>query len=624
MAKTIDLLQGSPDWHKFRSAHFGASEAAAMLGLSPYKTRDDLLKEKATGIIPDVSASVQRVFDKGHAVEALARPIVEHFIKDDLYPVTLEDGLLSCSCDGLTLDEEMAWECKQYNATLFESVKNGVLPEHHWPQCQQVLMLSSADKLIFTCSDGTPANTISMDVLPDPKKFEQLILGWAQFESDLKNYAPVLHQEAPKAEEIMQLPSINVVVAGGLTSSNLPSVTIKFDEFLANANTALVTDEDFANGEATARFSRDTAKKLKLTRQQIIDQVADISEATRVIDLYAAKFDALGLQLEKLVKSEKESIKSRIIIDAKADFNAFVGDLSKEALPVQLDKNYPNFAEAMKNKRTISSLHDAVNTCLSNAKIELRGIVGKLKLNLVFIEQHKAHMFLFNDLQQIAYKNFDDFKLVVESRIAAHEASEKQKADALREKIRAEEVERARINAENERIKAEQEALAIKAEEDAKAKAELDAIDAENARIKAEFTRAELREAANVSCDELAQIYEPLYAPDAEEIAHMRILDAESTVTLMKNNPPPLSDMVDILADHYRINEAEMMQFLITAVTHRDLIKKINDIPDDAPLSAILKLLSAMKPIEKTELRVFLYLKQDAIKRNLKIMKTEQ
>ena len=46
--KTLDLIQGSPEWLAARAQYFTASEAPAMLGLSKYKTRQELLREKAT------------------------------------------------------------------------------------------------------------------------------------------------------------------------------------------------------------------------------------------------------------------------------------------------------------------------------------------------------------------------------------------------------------------------------------------------------------------------------------------------------------------------------------------------------------------------------------------------
>ncbi len=439
-----DIEQGSDIWHQFRAEHFGASEASAVLGLSPYKSRSELLKEKATGIAKEIKSATQRVFDKGHEVEALARVIIENRLSSDLYPVTASRGKLSASCDGLTMDESIAWECKQYQAKLYESIQRGVLPDHHWPQCQQVLYVTGAEKLMFTCSDGTAETTVSMWVYPDPVQHDILMNGWAQFEKDLASYEHVEVIEAPKPETIMQLPAINVQFSGALQSSNLSDVTVAFDSFLANANTILVTDEDFANGEATAKFSRETAKKLKLTRQQIIDQVADISEATRIIDLYAGKFDALGLQLEKLVKSEKEAIKVKIRNVAIATYAEYKIRLEKEINPIRLIVAQPNFAEAMKNKRTLASLQDAVNTELANAKINADAVAKDIRQKHTwFKEQATDFMFLFNDILDVIYKAEDDFKLVVTSRIETHKKSEAEKIEKEREKIREEERQKA-------------------------------------------------------------------------------------------------------------------------------------------------------------------------------------
>ncbi|MEG1325987.1 MAG: YqaJ viral recombinase family protein, partial [Janthinobacterium sp.] len=79
-----NLLQGSDDWHAFRFDHHGASEAAAMLGLSKKVTRSELVRMKATGLAKEFSDWVQEnILDYGHEVEALARPFAERVIGDD-------------------------------------------------------------------------------------------------------------------------------------------------------------------------------------------------------------------------------------------------------------------------------------------------------------------------------------------------------------------------------------------------------------------------------------------------------------------------------------------------------------------------------------------------------------
>src|SRR5579863_1124676 len=110
-----ELVQGSDEWAQFRLTHFGASEAAAMLGISPKVKRNELLHMKHTGTPKEFSDWVQEhILDPGHEVEALARPIVEIKIGEELYPITCSIGLISASCDGLTMGESIAWEHKQW------------------------------------------------------------------------------------------------------------------------------------------------------------------------------------------------------------------------------------------------------------------------------------------------------------------------------------------------------------------------------------------------------------------------------------------------------------------------------------------------------------------------------
>ena len=69
--KTHNLVQGSKEWDEFRTKHFGASEAAAMLGLSRQLSRNDLLLYKKTGKSKEYSDWVQEnILDYGHEVEA--------------------------------------------------------------------------------------------------------------------------------------------------------------------------------------------------------------------------------------------------------------------------------------------------------------------------------------------------------------------------------------------------------------------------------------------------------------------------------------------------------------------------------------------------------------------------
>ena len=185
------VVQGEPEWHALRANFKTASEAPAMMGESKQIKRTDLLNAKKTGLDRDVSWWVQtHLFDKGHEAEALARPILEASIGEDLFPVVGTEGELLASMDGMTLLGETLFEHKMWNEQLAADVRAGTLEPHYYWQLEQQLLVSGAEKVIFVCSDGTEQNFVFMEYRPVPGRAETLIAGWKQFDADLLEYTP--------------------------------------------------------------------------------------------------------------------------------------------------------------------------------------------------------------------------------------------------------------------------------------------------------------------------------------------------------------------------------------------------------------------------------------------------
>ena len=474
-----DLMQGSDEWHEYRLRHFGASEAAAMLGLSPKVSRDELLYAKSTGIAREFSDWVQtHILDHGHAVEALARPIAEDLIGDDLFTETFSLGLLSASCDGNTLSRKIVWENKQPNVKIKAQVLEGILPEEHCPQCYQILLVTGADKLLFTVSDGTPENTVSMWVYPDAEWFARLVDGWAQFEKDLAKYEHVVHVEKPKAEAIMDLPAIFVMAHGGITDSNMDEFGVALAESLAKVRSiALVTDQDYANAKGAAKMYRETCNKLMLAKEAMLSQTMTVGEAARKMDLWHEDLRVTALQLEKNVEAAESAEKLALVNKAKNAFAEHVSSLESTIDPIRLVFDAPNFADSLKNQRTVAKRNSKVNTALANKIIEVDVIGKDIRAKLSwYCEFAKGYEALFADLQQIIYKPESDFDLLVETRIANYKAAEAAKLEAQRVAIQAE---------ADRKAKAEADVL-IAAE---RAKIEAEAKAAEDARKEAEFQR---------------------------------------------------------------------------------------------------------------------------------------
>lgn len=492
-----DLIQGTDAWIAYRAEHHGASEAAAMLGLSTKTKRSELVRIKATGLGKEFTAWVQEnILDHGHHVEALARPLIEQIIGAELYPVTCSLGRLSASCDGMDMMETVAFEHKQWNADLAASVSAGVLPEEHMPQCQQIMMVTGVERVVFVVSDGTEEKRVYMDVLPDAAWFGRISTGWDQFDLDVAAYVPIEVAEKPAAEVIMALPALVVQTRGEVVQSNLPAFQAAATAFIAKIKTELATDEDFANAEATVKFCSDAERDLESTKASVLGQAATIDAVMKTIDNIAGQLRSKRLVLEKLVSTKKQQIKEGILSAVKLAYAEHVAALEVEIKPLRIAAPAPDFVGAMKNKRTLASLKDAVDTLLANAKISTNATAADYRAKQAWCKESAAgHGALFMDMATIITKPMEDFQLVVTTRVAAHLAAEKAKEDALRAQIAAQEKAKADAAAAETIRKAQAEADRVAA---AAAQVERD-------RVAADTKRQLEAQAASIAAERAAE-----------------------------------------------------------------------------------------------------------------------
>lgn len=432
-----NLVQGSPEWLAHRRKYGNASEAPAMLALSPYITRNKLLEMKKLGTDQEFSDFVQtHVLDKGHEVEEKARKILESRLGEPLHPVVGVEGNLSVSFDGLTKDGRIGFECKQWNENLADLVEFGTVPDSHMPQVQQQLMLSGAEKVIFVVSDGTEDKFVTCDVYPDEDWFKRLRTGWAQFFKDLETYEYVEPEKAPEVAVIKPLPSVSMLVSAEVKKSNLPAFVSAAESFIANINTDLVTDEDFANAEQTVKFCKDAEAQLQATKEGVIAQTESLDEALKTLDHIKEQLRQKRLTLDKLVKSEKENRKNALIQNAQESWREFIKGLEHGR---QLDSFEPDFANAIKGKKLLTAMQNAVDSALANAKVEAQIENDRLAENMEeYQTQASGYEYLFNDLNSILHHPRDAFVAIISSRIAQHKVQEEKRLEMERERVREE------------------------------------------------------------------------------------------------------------------------------------------------------------------------------------------
>jgi len=436
--KIVNMVQGSPEWDALRAKRFTASEAPAMAGKSKYQSRNDLLRQKATGIVPEVSSHQQRIFDDGHRAEAAARPLAEKIAGDEFFPVVLDDeenGFMA-SMDGLNMMGDIGFEHKWLSADLAEQIDAGQLEEHYLIQMDQQFALSGAERILFVGSDGAEENLKYLWIERDESRFKALEAGWTQFAKDLAEYVPA-EPEQPKAEGKAPdaLPALSVQVQGMVTASNLKEFEVSAMATLASINTDLQTDEDFADAERAVKFCGDVEKRLAGAKENVLGQMQTVDEVVKTIDRISEETRQLRLKLSKAVKEQKEARKLQILNDARSKWNAFMGSLEKslekeaDGLPVTLSCSNADFAGAMKGKKTISSLQSACDDELARVKIEANETAELVRSNIQQLNEHAAdYKFLFRDFGQICMKPAGDFAAVVKMRIADYRAEQEAKA----------------------------------------------------------------------------------------------------------------------------------------------------------------------------------------------------
>ena len=501
----VDSQQGSEEWHQHRARSFNASELAAAMGISPYLSRSELIAQKATCMVPDVDQFKQRIFDNGHRYEAIARPWAEDIIGEELFPVVLSaevDGMrLSASFDGLTIDNNIAWEHKTAGVDLLENLESGVIPEQYHPQMEQGMMLSNATRCLFMASNGNRDTMRFVWYESRPELRAKIIQTWKQIQADVATYKPSTTAVTPIANAVASLPVVfDMRVEGRLVACNLEQYKPAALAYIEEINVELDSDQSFADAEADAKFCRESADKLNLAIEQAMGQIGDVNAAINTVRDIASAFNAKGLKLEKLVKARKESIRDEIQAQAVQTLAAQVAEENKAIDPRHAvavpHEARARIATAMKGKKTVASLRNAADTCRAQIAVELVAKITARKAALSALVEAKAAAPELagqcHDERDLVDMQPDHLRLLLDNRLAKLRAAEYARQEAERERIRAEERAKAEREA-REQVEAERRAEAARQHSEAERQK------AENERKRIEFDRVWNGQHANLA-----------------------------------------------------------------------------------------------------------------------------
>ena len=457
--KIHNLQQGTPEWHAHRAQFDNASDAPAVLGVSPYKKRSQLLRERHTGIAPDVDAITQRRFDAGHRFEALARPLAEKIIGEALYALVGSKGNKSASFDGLTMTYQKGFEHKSLNdelrSIMHDHCTGADLPVYYRAQLEQQCLVADCESILFMASKWNDADQLIEErhcwYFPDPELRADILRAWDQFAADLANYEPVEVVRPEVAAPTPGLPAVSVRMDGAIAVvSNLPDFGTALRAFIALIPATPVTDQEFADAESACKTLKKAESALDAAENAALSGLVDVEEMRRLIADYRALARSTRLAKEKEVEAQKLNIRNEQVQRGKALFAAHIGAHNERLGKPLMPDIAADFAGAIKGKKLLDSLQGAIDDELARAKIAADQVALRLACNLELLRTMAPdHRFLFADADSLVLKGADDLAAVIKTRIADHIAAEAQHQRQVQAHADLEQSEIARLAALN-------------------------------------------------------------------------------------------------------------------------------------------------------------------------------
>jgi putative phage-type endonuclease len=147
----VDHDQGSDVWLSWRHDGIGGSEAAAIMGENPWKSRGALFNEKCR---PPRGSRGNGAMQKGHALEPIGRAAYMDRCAVAVEPLCIEHSdksWLRASLDGMSACGRIAVEIKCGAKAYEMTAHTKRVPKYYVGQVQHIMAVASLDGMDFCC-----------------------------------------------------------------------------------------------------------------------------------------------------------------------------------------------------------------------------------------------------------------------------------------------------------------------------------------------------------------------------------------------------------------------------------------------------------------------------------------
>jgi putative phage-type endonuclease len=190
-----DLKQGTSEWFDLRKSKITATDAVAIMGVSPWKTKYQLYQEKKSNSTPSF---VNEGMKSGIELEPLARSLF--VLKTGLFvepKVVVKDWAMA-SLDGIDPSNKHVVEIKCSGEKYHQLAMQGKIPDHYYPQLQHQMYVCDVESMDYFSFDGIDGITVK--VKRDEEYIAKMIEEELKFFECLKNNTPPENEKADYIE----------------------------------------------------------------------------------------------------------------------------------------------------------------------------------------------------------------------------------------------------------------------------------------------------------------------------------------------------------------------------------------------------------------------------------------
>jgi putative phage-type endonuclease len=186
----IDVEQGSPEWHALRKTKITATDAAVILGVSPWKTRAQLYNEKLS---EETTTFANDRMQRGLALEPIARSLFTIQTGIFVEPAVLVKDWAMASLDGISEDGTQIVEIKCPGDKDHALSVIGKVPDHYYPQLQHQMYVCDLQEAYYFSFDGVDG--VWLKVNRDEDYITKMI------EEEQKFYQCLVNKTPPQSSE---------------------------------------------------------------------------------------------------------------------------------------------------------------------------------------------------------------------------------------------------------------------------------------------------------------------------------------------------------------------------------------------------------------------------------------